>query len=104
MSGLWRALGSRAALRNELVRSESPVLFCVSSPFEGREQVRGVGAREALAGPAEPRLRQQDAPRACGHRLVLARGVGAHTVTMSGGGCSQLRVIFLCPASVQLSF
>lgn len=86
MSGLWRALGSRAALHNELFRPESPVVFCVSSSFEGREQVRGVGAREALAGPAEPWLRQQDAPRACGHRLVLACGVGAHTVTMSGGG------------------
>lgn len=63
-----------------------------------------MGAREALAGPAEPWLRQQDAPRACGHRLVLARGMGVHTVTMSGGAVlpaqSHLPVSSLCPAQL----
>lgn len=62
-------------------------MICVRSSFKGREQVWGAGAQEALAGPAEPWLRQRDALQARGRRLILARGVGPHTVAVTA--CSS---------------
>lgn len=89
-------------LRNEL--SAQSLLFCfVSAPhLRGESRFGEWAPGRPWQVLLEPRLRQRDAPWACGHRLVLARGVGAHTVTMSGGASAQshLPVSSLCPAQL----
>ena len=76
-------------------------MFCVRSSLKGREQVWGAGAQEALAGPTEPWLRQWDAPRARGRWLILARGVGPHTVAVTACSSDSPGLGGGVPASLQ---